>query len=82
MGTDINTLLLFRGSMRTEELEIALRVLQDICRHMEPEKCDVEALERMAETEQERLMTPNDLACAVIIRERKQILEKMLCARY
>ena len=61
-----------------QEIEVALRVLHDICLHTDPQERDVEALERMAKTEQERLMPLNDLACAVIIRERKHLREKAL----
>lgn len=68
--------------MEEEYLEIALRVLNDISRHADPQERDVEALARMAKTEEERLMALNDLACAVIIRERKQLRDKTLSARY
>jgi hypothetical protein len=63
-------------------LEIALRVLRAICSHTEPQQSDVEALVRSTEKQEERLMPINDLACAVIVRERKRLQEKTLAARY
>lgn len=69
--------------MNTEQqLEVALRILHDICRHADPQQRDVEVLAQLAQTEQERLMSLKDLACAVIIRERKQLREKTIAARY
>jgi len=60
-----------RATMRSDCMQIALRVLSAISDHREPMPGDIEQLMKLAESSDERSMPLDELACAVIVRERR-----------
>ncbi len=54
-------------------MEIALRVLMAISNHRESVPEDIDQLRTFAESNDERTMPIDELACAVILRERRRM---------
>lgn len=67
--------------MASERFEIAVRVLDAICECRDPCNEDAGALRRMAETAEEQFLPLNELACAIIDRERNRLSRKMFAVR-
>jgi hypothetical protein len=60
------------AAMGTQQFETAVRVLDAICECIDPASEDVATLRSLAETDEERLLPINELACVIIVRERRR----------
>ena len=68
--------------MERERMEIALRVITATSQHRKAAPEDAAGLWQLAESDDERTMPLDELACVVIMRERRRMEDKLFGAQF